>query len=87
MSELKVRKFWLNCRFGPICEKIPALRRIRIDVAEVVEVCRIGEIAERRYAVSLNFVVGVRGGNGRRANRGGSADNKMAPGQTAPGSR
>ncbi len=43
----------------PDLRKAAALRRVRIDVAEVLEVGRVGEIAERREAVRLDQVVGA----------------------------
>ncbi len=36
-----------------------ALRRVRIDIAKVLEVGRVGEIAERREAVRLDRVAGA----------------------------
>ena len=38
-----------------------ALRRLRIDVAEVMEVRRIGKLAERRETVRFDLVVGASG--------------------------
>src|SRR5262249_13604935 len=40
----------------------PALRRLGVDVVEILEIGRILEIAERREAMPLGFVRGLRTG-------------------------
>ena len=44
----------------PDLRKNPALRRIGIDVAEMLEVRRVGEIAERRQTVRLDLLLRAR---------------------------
>ena len=65
----------------PDLRKAAALRRVRIDIAEVMEVGRVGEVAERREAVQLDGVVGSQrpAAQCRQSRRGPGRKRKHAP--------
>jgi hypothetical protein len=60
----------------PDLRKSTALRRLRIDVAEVGEIGRVGEIAERRQPVAFDFIGGA--GAIRARERGCGRDGSIA---------
>src|SRR5262249_9237624 len=60
-----------------------ALRRIGVDVVEMLERCRIFEVAERRHAVPLGAFLRPRAARDRRSERTGAQCERMASRQLA----